>query len=338
MPNVRLSDAIAEFAIWAKTNYAEGTWRGQRASLDGLLTEVGNIWTKNLTQVHIDRYTAARKAAGVHPHTIRNNLVHLRQFCDFARGRKFTAVNWDPVGRRKTPKVVPHKWVIIEPSEFGRLLDAAANPRDRAVIAFGLYTLCRQSEAKHLRIEDVDLENGWISLTIQKSGIRDRMPISSELHTELECWLKRYEGTVGGLRGSYRLLPALQALGHQRDHLGRLQAVPEGLLRIKPHDSPSKIHWCVQKALRNLGYPAEKEGLHTLRRSAARARFEQLVGQGYDGALREIQALLHHSSLVTTEHYLGLTQTVRRRDESIRGRRMFEHRPPTLRVVGSGGA
>ena len=333
MPNVRLSDAITEFVEWAKTNYAEGSWRAQRVSLDGVLTETGNIWTKNLTQVHIDRYANARRAAGVHPHTIRKNLAHLRQFCEFARGRKFTPVNWDPVGTRKTPRVVPHKWVILEPNEFGSLLNAAANPRDRAVIAFGLYTLCRQGEIRNVRVGDLDLDGGWVDVTIQKSGIRDRMPISAELDHELRCWVRAYERAVGPLEGAHRLFPASEPFGRGRDELGRLQAIPADQMRLEPTSSPTKIHWCVQRALRDLGYPYRREGLHTLRRSSARARFDQLVHNGYDGALREVQALLHHKSLVTTEHYLGLTQTVRKRDEAIRGRRMFESQPPALRVV-----
>lgn len=335
MPNIRLSDAIEQFAEWAVTNYAPGTLKGQRASLDMVLSEVGNIWTKNLTAAHVDRFAAARRSAGVHPHTLRNNLVHLRQFCEFARARKFTPVNWDPVGRRRTPRVVPRDPVIIPVHEFPRLLDAAANPRDRAIIAFGLFTLCRQSEAKLVTVGDLDLDEGWVAMSIQKSGIRDRMPVSAELHVEMHRWLAAYEAAADQrLPGHWKLLPALAQFGVGRDARGRLLPAPLGHFRPIPTKSPTKVHWAVQRALENAGYPTKQEGLHTLRRSAARARFDQLVHQGYDGALREVQALLHHSSLVTTELYLGLTQTVRKRDEAIRGRRMFDDPRPTLRLVG----
>lgn len=335
MPNARLADAIEEFGLWAGTNYAAGTVRGQLATLGGLLKEVGNIWTRNLTQVHIDRYAEARKASGVHPHTLRNNLVHIRQFCEFARGRKFTPVNWDPVGRRRTPRVVPREQVEIPAHDFPRLLDAAANPRDRAVMAFGIFTLCRQSEAAAVTVGDLDLREGWVELTIQKSGMRDRMPVSAELNVEMHRWLTVYESSVdGALDPSWKLFPALLQFGVGRDERGRMMPAPAGTLRPNPTKSPTRIEWCVQRALERCGYPTSQEGLHTLRRSAARARFNQLIEQGYDGALREVQALLHHKSLVTTEHYLGLTQTIRKRDDAIRGRRMFESHRPALRVVG----
>lgn len=63
--------------------------------------------------------------------------------------------------------------------------------------------------------------------------------------------------------------------------------------------------------------------MHTLRRSAARALFDRLATEGYDGALRLVQAMLHHAQSSTTEHYLGLTLDKKRRDDIIRGESMY---------------
>jgi integrase len=96
-----------------------------------------------------------------------------------------------------------------------------------------------------------------------------------------------------------------------------------GGLRLRPDSSPAKIHWAVHRALKTLGMDSSKEGVHTLRRSAARARFDQLVSEGYDGALRQVQTLLHHANAKTTEVYLGIDIDVQARDDAIRGKRLF---------------
>lgn len=324
MPNVRLSDAIAQFTLHASTSYAEGTVRNLRSSLDLFLTEAGNIWLKNVTVNHVDRFTEARHSAGINPLTVRNDVTRLRMFFTWARQRKYMPVNADPVGSRRTKRVIPHKWTIIEPKDFPRLLDNTLNARDRAIVAFGLYTLVRQSEVAAATVGDLDLAGGWVTVKIQKSGAIDQMPVSAELSVEMHRWIQAYELAMGGpLDKKWKLFPALKPLGFGRDEGGRLMPVPEGMLRLVPDRSPAKIHWAVQRALERMGHPAAKEGVHTLRRSAARARFDQLVGEGYDGALREVQSLLHHKHAVTTEGYLGVTIESRKRDDSIRGRRMF---------------
>lgn len=219
--------------------------------------------------------------------------------------------------------MIPHPWTIIGVDEFPKILDAARNARDRAIIAFGMYTLCRQGEAAAVTVEDLDLKNGWVILRVQKSGILDRMPISAELSMEMTRWLQVYEEQAGPLDPKWKLFPALEARGLNRDERGRLLPVPGEMLRLIPDRSPTKIHSIVQHALTACSFPSVKEGMHTLRRSSARARFDQLVAAGYDGALREIQVLLHHKNSITTERYLGLTIEVRGRNEAIRGKRMF---------------
>ena len=338
MPNIRLSDAIAEFSTYASTCYARATVNGMRGSLDKFLEETGNLWLKNVTPAHVDRFADARHSAGIHPHTVRNNLTHLRTFLTWAKQRKYVPLHSDIIGKRPTRRVIPHDFTIIPSDEFPRLLDAARNPRDRAIIAFGLYTLARQSEVAATRVGDLDLSAGWVTLRVQKSGLLDKMPVSAELNIEMHRWLQVYEQLMAEpLRPDWKLFPGLQALGLDRGPDGRMLPVPEDMLRLVPTTTPSRIYGCVQYALEACGYPVEKEGVHTLRRSAARARFDQLVSSGYDGALREVQSLLHHKSSVTTEQYLKLTVEVKNRNEAIRGKRMFgPSRATGLRSIAVG--
>ncbi len=76
----------------------------------------------------------------------------------------------------------------------------------------------------------------------------------------------------------------------------------------------------VHAALARVGLPTRHEGAHTIRRAVARHFFDSLVATdlGYDGALRTVSALLHHSNAATTETYLGLSSERQRRDNRLR--------------------
>ena len=76
-------------------------------------------------------------------------------------------------------------------------------------------------------------------------------------------------------------------------------------------------------ALNQIGITGDRFGLHVLRRSSARARFDEMVNLGYDGALRRVSAWLHHSSVTITEIYLGLELDRAQRDEETKGKVMF---------------
>jgi integrase len=79
-------------------------------------------------------------------------------------------------------------------------------------------------------------------------------------------------------------------------------------------------HGIVQGALKALGLPTFKEGTHTIRRAVAMAYFQEVAkDKGDVAALRETAAFLHHSSVATTELYLGMTPEKNRRDRRLRG-------------------
>ena len=98
-----------------------------------------------------------------------------------------------------------------------------------------------------------------------------------------------------------------------------------------PYTKCSRPHRYVQRTLVKFGIPIRDEegkslheGVHTLRRSGARALFDELVDRGgYDGVLRLVAAMLHHKSTQMTERYLGLDVDTKKRNDLLRGERMF---------------
>ena len=98
----------------------------------------------------------------------------------------------------------------------------------------------------------------------------------------------------------------------------------------KPNAYPWMI---VQEVLERLEYPKKHEGGHTLRRSGARAYFDQLRSEGYDSAMRDVQAMLGHASLTTTEIYLGLNLDRQRRNARLAGKQMFPGHTASANVI-----
>jgi integrase len=180
-----------------------------------------------------------------------------------------------------------------------------------------------------LRVGDVDLETGFLHVSIKKTQTEDRMPITAELDREIRRWLAHYARVmlaVGEpLSADWRVVPPAhwQALNvHYPTGPGRVV--------YKTHDRYVHPEQIVHRALDRLGYSTLGEGFHTLRRSAARHVFNIAVAESDANAIRVAQALLGHRNQSTTEIYLGITHERVARDRLLRGR-PFLHRLDSAR-------
>ena len=87
--------------------------------------------------------------------------------------------------------------------------------------------------------------------------------------------------------------------------------------------------------LERLGMYAPYEGMHTLRRSAARAFYEAFLEEedSRDEALAVTQALLNHSDPRITANYIGVERFRDKRDKVMRGRPILSQRISTENVT-----
>lgn len=323
MRAILLSDLIDEhLSSLASNGYARNSQRIAARTCRGFLAYVGNIQVRNVSARHVDAYFAARSASKCAPNTLNTDLVALRRLFDFAVARRYMGALDNPATHRRTLREQPKSRQLIPASKFGALLDACKHPRDRAFVALGLYLLLRASEIVELRIGDVDLDRGYVSARILKSAKADDMPISEELDAELRRWLTWYAQDAGPLDPTWRLVPA-------KESPAPMPGTPV-VAHLRPTKAIHRPAEIVQRALVGIGVDvressgaSKREGGHTLRRSSARAVFDRLVAEGYDGAGRVVQSLLHHSSFQTTEHYLGIELDRQKRDELLRGAPMF---------------
>lgn len=330
----KLSDAIDLYtAARVGAGMARNTVRNDKQHLTKLLTSTGNIWTHDLNPQHVDNLFAT-EATRLSDASL--NVMHssISAFIKWCQGRGFMSRDNDPLVGRRYRKVAPKDRLLIPPHQFAPLLDAADShhARDRALIALNLYLMLRQSELADLRIGDVDMEAGRITVRVHKTKQVDDMPIPLELDVELRRWITRYQAAIGGrLLPEWYLLPSRTSHAMVRGWHGRFERAEDaaGLRPLRPVARP---HDVVKRAVTGIGYTqVTHEGCHTLRRSGARALFDELSQNGYDGALRMVQTQLHHSSSVMTERYLGLTVDRRRRDTLLTGQPMF----PSLHNEGT---
>lgn len=322
------SDAIDEFLrVRAGIGFSKATVRGDGIGLRKLLAHTGNIRVAALDARHVETWVADLRLSGYKPATINTYVRPVSVFCEWARQRKYLPLNVNPLGTirwQPIPEVARRR---LDVSEFGAVLDAAPQPRVRMLVALGLYLFLRASEAQGLRLGDIDLGRGEVTVWQPKTKRQDVMPICTELDVELRRWLTVYTADQPRpLTTKDFLLPGRMS--------GRFQRVGDDIVHVfgdvqyMPGHRMSRIPEHVHSALRGIGWDVsagDREGMHTLRRSGARALFDELCRreEGRDGALRYVSAMLHHRSVTVTEKYLGLEVDREKRDALLKSRPMF---------------
>lgn len=311
-PSVR--EALPEYLAHLRArDLAESTIRGRALSLRELDRTAGSVAIWNLGSRQLDAVFS--KHPDWSPGTRNNRLSHYKSFFKWARARGYMHRDSDPAFGYKFAKVPTGDRLRIPVSEWPRLGAACELPRERIVIALGLYLFLRSSEVRGIQLKHLNLSSFEMDVNRRKTRDRDVMPMSQELGEELRTYLTWYSENLGSDPNFY-LVPA-----------SRVQAGPNGFVKGSIQYDPSKpyaeVHDIVKKVLHRAGYPVHGQGNHTLRRSGARAYFDALVEAGYDGALRRVQSMLGHAKAEMTERYLGLELDRHRRNFALAGKPMF---------------
>ena len=117
-------------------------------------------------------------------------IVALRAFSRFLR-QEYPKNNLiskiDQLESIRSPRAEPHKPYNQE--EVRKILNAAKGWR-RVALHIALYAGLRQQEIQSLDLQDIDLENGIITVRSGKGGKRREVAISNILKAELERWIQ----------------------------------------------------------------------------------------------------------------------------------------------------
>ena len=209
------------------------------------------------------------------------------------------------------PKRLP---VVLSQPEVSALLSQMTGTT--WLIASLLYgSGLRLAEALSLRVQDVDIARGIITVRSGK-GDKDRTvplpsPLKDRLHLQLEqCRIIHQQDLANGFGEVYlpnaieRKYPsAAKAPGWQYlFQASKISACPRtGVLR-RHHLNDSAVSKAIKKAVRATGI-TKRVGAHTLRHSFA----THLLERGTD--IRTIQQLLGHAHVTTTQIYTHVATT-----------------------------
>lgn len=308
-----LSDAINLYLQDRRAKgAAKGTLRNQDRYLRYLLADVGNINTRSLAPRHVDAFWAAHP--NLSPGSKNNARSALESFFKWCRARGHLARDADPLEGVKKFRVDERPRLLIPQSEFSTLIAEQKDPRYRIALALGLYTFAGVSEIGLLRWQD-DLGQR-LQVYRPKTGMVDEKPICAELREELDRWRLAYAAKMGRpVEPSWYIVPGV--VGGQYGP-GR-KRTPTNLNPVRRASLGSMFTTILVRA----GYYQPGEGGHTLRRSGARALYDQLTSVGHDRAIRIVQAMLGHRSIANTEIYLRLSLDRKVRDDLLSGKKMF---------------
>ncbi len=190
----------------------------------------------------------------------------------------------------------------LEPEQVERLVDAAGNPRDKALISLLPRTGIRISEAVQLKESDIDFERGVLTIVHLKEKSKLRCPHCGDSlgkrHIFCPSCGNRVEKSIREKveQRRQRMIPV--------DH-GTLRLLDEYLKwrRKFPYRGPLVFPFSRQRGwqlIEKLGRRAGIKGLHphSLRPLLATT----WVSKGLD--VKKLQVLLGHASIATTMEYV----------------------------------
>ncbi len=197
-----LLDGMADGSVRNRSGdvYKPSVLRGYGAHLERhVLPALGGMKLDAVRRRDVQALCDRLVADGASPSTVRNAIMPLRVL--YRRALRAGQVTVSPLEHLELPAVRGVRDRVASPSEAAQLL-AALPVGDRAIWATALYAGLRLGELKALRVSDVDLDAGRISVDRSwdaregaiepksRSG-RRRVPIAEELRAHLAKHLLR---------------------------------------------------------------------------------------------------------------------------------------------------
>lgn len=284
-----MEDRLSSFLEFLSNerNYSENTTAAYRNDLGQFLSwlqvNYPNIHSwESVTQQMVAEYVDALKEKAYTASSVARKVAAIKSFYHFmlARGQ----INRDPTTDIDSPKVKKRLPKTLPADEVERLLEAPTKKRspkglrDTALLQVLYSTGMRVTEAVSLKVSDVSLEEGIIHCPGKDNVVRD-LPVDAETQAILRDYLDN---------GRPHLLKNKEETALFLNHRGS-QLTRQGL-------------WLIIKAYANEAKLSERVTPHTLRHSFAAHKLSSGV------ELREIQQLLGHANISTTQIYSHLPQ------------------------------
>lgn len=325
----RLAESVPEYVRCLSDQYKAATVENKEISLRKMLRTLGvDRWTHEVSPQDMTKvWNVCGSTRGNNSLIIdHQSFKHFFSWCEDMGYR----VGVSPMKHIRAPKPTKKERRRVPADQFPALISSCVSPRDRMYVATGLYSLCRKVEMYTIKWGDVDRDAGEIIITRHKTGEDDVLAIGDEMEHELdyyEDWYRWITDTpkFQQLNPSWFVTPSFTRPSYTSS------GIVKGTMRPAQLMIEQSGGIIVNKALRAIGFPtrdlltdkSNREGAHTLRRSAARALYDAFVAAGDVEAVRKVQQQLGHKHQWQTLDYIGAQPDRIKRNNAIRGKVMY---------------
>jgi integrase/recombinase XerD len=284
-----MEDQLAAFLdfLAEQRHYSENTTAAYRNDLSQFLEWLAAVHPESSTWAEVtvpvvEGYVGSLRQKAYTASSVARKVAAIKSFFHFLLARGY--VNTDVTGEVESPKVRKRLPQTLSAEEVERLLEApAAKPtpktlRDTALLYLLYATGMRVSEAVSVRVQDLNLVERTVYCAGREEDTRE-LPIDAGTRRALQTYLEQGRPFLVRDRSEEALF-----LNHRGQQLTR-----QGL-------------WLIIKAYATQAGLGDKVTPHTLRHSFA----AHMLSEGAD--LREIQQLLGHANISTTQVYSQLAR------------------------------
>ena len=278
---------IAAFLEYLRTecHLAENTIKAYRRDLQRFGQWLGTKSIRNLTITKLSQYVGFLRDKGLAPKSVARHTVSLKVFFRYLQLEGILKDNLaELLGTQKVWSHVPN---VLSPAQVQALLNSPRSAsdrwwrRDRAILELLYATGCRASELCDLKVRDLNLSEGFCKC--HGKGDKQRLVPLSRIAAEV---VEDY-------------------VAHERGKLAALQTSPPAwlILSRSGRQIRREFVWSlIKKHAARVGI-ADEISPHTLRHSFA----THLLSGGAD--LRQVQEMLGHASIATTQIYTHVDQS-----------------------------
>ncbi len=276
---------------------SDHTRRAYRRHVTAALDWCGVATLAELTGAGLAAYRAHVTSLSAAPASQAQALAALRSFLTWSRTMGAHALPGDVVQvALRTPRAtVLRPYSVLSDAEITRVLGAAGNPRDRALLAVLLGAGLRAAEVCGLDVRDVqeDGDGGTVLLVRQGKGRKDRaVPVQPDVARLVRAYLAAAGRRLGDEGPLFR---AHDRAAHRRADHRRERDHQRADRRL----STRAVGYLVQRATAAAGVEAKAISPHSLRHSFA------LRALRHGGNVVAVSKLLGHASISTTQRYVN---------------------------------
>lgn len=286
-----MRDKIEEFLrfLAVEKRYSDHTIGAYQSDLTQLLAYLSDEGISAWAEVGRDRvlaYILYLKDREYAPSTVARKVAAAKSFFRFALAEG--ELQGDPAAAVESPRVDRHPPRPLSTTEVARLLaePARANTpkavRDRALLELLYATGMRVSEVVEVKLDDVDLQVGTVRC-LGRGGRERVLPLDDHTLNVLRIYIKRGRPRLVGGRDESRLFVNLRGQPLTRQGL-----------------------WLIFKEYVEAAGLRGEISPHTLRHSFAMHKLNGGAG------LREVQELLGHANISTTQVYTEVSSQRKR--------------------------